>query len=301
MIILRNKFFSKKKDKENKDDNSGVKSAAIIGGAIAGNETAKILEKKAGKYLAESRNNSEEAEKIRKAILKEAKKNGVKVKAADGLGDSMYTGRAKWQRKLSEGIEKLYKRTGQINDLNDLGSTGKMIKNLGKDTVLLDTSVGALRDVDVLAHELGHAHHSSKRSKSIVGKAAHKLITPAKLVGSASRTAGFISGLRSAKKKAEGKEEGVVNKNIAWALPTVSGGTVLIDEGAASHKALKDLKRLGASKAVRGLAKKRLGAALGTYGAHVAGQVATSLGLREAGKLVGKAVYRKKNKKEKED
>lgn len=284
-MIIRRKLFSSKK-KDDKEVNT-TKAVAGLGGAIVGR---KILEKgknNLGEYLVNSRNNSKEAEKIRRELLKEAKRNGVKVEMAIGTGNSMYTGRSKFNRWIGDKVEDLVG-----TDLDNFGPMGKVVKNLGKDKVLLDS--GSFRDVDVLSHELGHAHHSSKRSKNIIGKVSHKLMTPGKMAAGSSGVVGFVSGMRSAKKRAEGEEEGKVNKNISWALPAVGGGTVLAAEASASHKGLKDLERLGASKAVKGSAKKRLAAALGTYAAHVGTQIAGALGAREAGKLLGKAVYKKK-------
>lgn len=284
-MIIRRKLFSSKK-KDDKEVNT-AKAAAGLGGAIVGRKILKKGRDNLGEYLDNSRNNSKEAEKVRRELLKEAKRNGVKVEMAIGTGNSMYTGRSKFNRWIGDKIEDLVG-----GDLDSLGPMGKVVKNLGKDKVLLDS--GSLRDVDVLSHELGHAHHSSKRSKNIIGKVSHKLMTPGKMAAGSSGVVGFVSGMRSAKKRAEGEEEGKVNKNISWALPAVGGGTVLAAEASASHKGLKDLERLGASKAVKGSAKKRLAAALGTYAAHVGTQIAGALGAREAGKLLGKAVYKKK-------
>ena len=246
-MIIRRKLFSSKK-KDDKEVNT-EKAVAGLGGAIVGR---KILEKgrnNLGKYLANSRNNSKEAEKVRRELLKEAKRNGVKVEMAIGTGNSMYTGRSKFNRWIGDKVEDLVG-----TDLDNFGPMGKVVKNLGKDKVLLDS--GSFRDVDVLSHELGHAHHSSKRSKNIIGKVSHKLMTPGKMAAGSSGVVGFVSGMRSAKKRAEGEEEGKVNKNISWALPAVGGGTVLAAEASASHKGLKDLERLGASKAVKGSAKR---------------------------------------------
>lgn len=255
----------------------------------------KLLDK-----LKNSRNNSEEAEKIREALLNEAKKNGVKVDAAEGLGNSVYLKKSKWNQKLGKGVKKLVERFG--GKLDDLGPMRKVVENLGKDVVLLDEASGSLRDADVLSHELGHAHHSSKRSKNIVGKASHKLMAVGKYADKASPLVGFASGLNAAKKKSEGEEEGKVSKNISWALPTVSNLNTLTAESAATKHGFDSLKRLGASKGMQKLAKKRLGMALlGTYGLAAASSIAKSLGAREAGKLVGKAVYKDKKKKKEED
>lgn len=293
-MIIRRKLFSSKK-KDDKEVNT-TKAAAGLGGAIVGRKILKKGKNNLGEYyLVNSRNNSKEAEKVRRELLKEAKRNGVKVEMAIGINNSMYTGRSKFGRWIGDKIEDLVIKSGE--DLDSLDPMrAAVIKNLGKDKVLLDS--GSLRDVDVLSHELGHAHHSSKRSKNIIGKVSHKLMIPGKMAAGSSGVVGFVSGMRSAKKRAEGEEEGKVNKNISWALPAVGGGTVLAAEASASHKGLKDLERLGASKAVKGSAKKRLAAALGTYAAHVGTQIAGALGAREAGKLLGKAVYKKKKKKE---
>lgn len=229
-------------------------------------------------------------------MLKEAKKNGIKVDAAEGLGNSVYLKKSKWNQKLGKGIKKMVEKSGK--KLDDLGPMGKVVENLGKDAVLLDEASGSLRDADVLSHELGHAHHSSKRSKNIFGKASHKLMAVGKIVDKASPIVGFASGLNAAKKESEGEEEGKVSKHISWALPTVSNLNTLTAEASATKHGMNSLKKLGASKGMQKLAKKRLGLALGTYGFGAATSLAKSLGAREAGKLVGKLAYGKKKKKE---
>lgn len=305
MIILRRKLFSSRKknneikDKSKKDYSTTKSVAGLVGAGVASLSSKKGINK-LGDKLKNSRNNSEEAEKIREALLNEAKKNGVKIDAAEGLGNSVYLKKSKWNQKLGKGIKRLVKRLGGGN-IDDLGPMGKVIENLGKDVVLLDEASGSLRDADVLAHELGHAHHSSKRSKNIIGKASHKLMAVGKYADKASPLVGFASGLNAAKKKSEGEEEGKVSKNISWALPTISNLNTLTAESAATKHGFDSLKRLGASKGMQKLAKKRLGMALGTYGLGAASSIAKSLGAREAGKLVGKAIYKNKKKKKEED
>lgn len=304
MIILNRKLFSSRKkndeikDKSKKDYSTAKSVAGLVGAGVASLSSKRGINKLLDK-LKNSRNNSEEAEKIREVLLNEAKKNGVKVDAAEGLGNSVYLKKSKWNQKLGKGVKKLVERFG--GKLDDLGPMGKVVENLGKDTVLLDEASGSLRDADVLAHELGHAHHSSKRSKNIIGKASHKLMAVGKYADKASPFVGFASGLNAAKKKSEGEEEGKVSKNISWALPAVSNLNTLTAESAATKHGFDSLKRLGASKGMQKLAKKRLGLALGTYGLGAASSIAKSLGAREAGKLVGKAVYKDKKKKKEED
>lgn len=298
MIILRKLFSSKSektnKDKDKEDRKNLYKSAAGLGGSVLALSNKENALGAVGDKILKTRNKSQNAKKVRKTLLKEAKKSGVKIESASGLGNSVYLKDSKLHRKLSDSFGKLLKKAGQ--NFNSLGPNGKVVENLGKNKVLLDNHAGSLRDVDVLAHELGHAHYSGKKAKGI-GKIAHKTMTTSKIVDKATPVVGFISGIKSAKKKAEGKEDSVVNKNISWALPAATQANILTAEAAATRKGLKNLKRLGANRSVQKIAKKKLGLALGTYGVGAAASLAGSLGAREAGKLVGRAVYGKKDSK----
>ena len=308
-MILLSRFFSSKSKKE-KEKNDNLKdtatSSAIIVGSVLAEKSKNPIKSRLLKSLRGSRNNSENAEKIREQLIKEANDKGIKIVESPGIGTSMYTGNSKRLRKTSEKIIKnLEKRGVDIDKMIE----GPMLKSMGKNVVLLDNKSGSLRDADVLAHELGHAHYHNKGSKNIIAKLAHKTMPAAKFIQGNNRKfynnpsvlTGFASGINSARNKAKDEEEGVVSKNIAWALPSIAGADILTAEGAASLHGLKDLKRLGADKVTLKSARKRLATALGTYGVNAASGVIKSLAAREAGKLVGKVAFRKKKKNETKD
>ena len=307
-MILLSRFFSSNKKEKEKNDNlkDTATSSAIIIGSVLAEKSKNPIKRKLLKSLRGSRNNSENAEKIREQLIKEANDKGIKVVESPGIGTSMYTGNSKRLRKTSEKIIKnLEKRGVDIDKMIE----GPMLKSMGKNVVLLDNKSGSLRDADVLAHELGHAHYHNKGSKNIIAKLAHKTMPAAKFIQGNNRKfynnpsvlTGFASGINSARNKAKDEEEGVVSKNIAWALPSIAGADILTAEGAASLHGLKELKRLGADKATLKSARKRLVTALGTYGVNAASGVIKSLAAREAGKLVGKVAFREKKKNETKD
>lgn len=268
-----------------------------MAGAYATDKLSKSrkINRRLDDILENTRNNSENAEKVRKLLVQEARGKGVDILHTD-IPNSMYTGRSKFNRKVGEKFTKLLdyveKKGGYVDP-----SLKDFYKQSGKDKVILGE--GSLRDVDVLSHELGHRYHNTKESKGI-GRLSHATLTASKLaMKGATPVVGFVSGMRSAKKAHEGEEEGIVNKHIAWALPAVTGANLLTAEAAASHKGLKDIARLGADKATKALAKKRMGAALGTYAANAAvPAIAMGVGSRQAGKLLGRVMYGKPKEKD---
>ena len=306
-MILLSRFFSSNKKEKEKNENlkDTATSSAIIAGSVISEKSKNPIKRKLLKSLRGSRNNSENAEKIREQF-KEANDKGIKIVESPGIGTSMYTGNSKRLRKTSEKIIKNLKKRGV-----DIDKTieGPMLKSMGKNVVLLDNKSGSLRDADVLAHELGHAHYHNKGSKNIIAKLAHKTMPAAKFIQGNNRKfynnpsvlTGFASGINSARNKANDEKEGIISKNISWALPSIAGADILTAEGAASLHGLKDLKRLGADKATIKSARKRLITALGTYGVNAASGVIKSLAARETGKLVGKVAFRKKKKNETKD
>lgn len=162
--------------------------------------------------------------------------------------------------------------------------------------------MGKHNDADVLAHEIGHSNYlRSGRSKSIIGKAAHKgyqassiaTVSPIGHLGIAAN--GFHSGMKSAKLKAEGKKESTWNKVRAAAVPAALAAPLLVAEGKASLNGLKNMKKLGASKELMKESRKRLGAAWGTYAGQAAVKsIALGEGSRLAGKGIGSMIYKKK-------
>lgn len=296
MRILRNKLFSKEEKESNKKKN--LKSAAIAVGTIGGGtKLSELINNKLSDNILNKENNSELAEKIKNRLIEEGKNRGVKFESTK-LPNSVYTGNSKAMRSMKNKYINALKKAGIENQMDK--DLLKLVDSVGENKVLLGNSSG-LSNVDVLSHELGHEHFTNAKTtlKNVIPKVTHKLMPVGKLASSFSPVVGFASGLRSEKRKSEGKEDSKLNKNIAWALPTVSNAPVLISEGAASLHGYNQLKRLGADKTIKKLAKKRLGSAFGTYLAAAGLNLASSVGSRELGKIVGRTVYKNKKKEEK--
>lgn len=181
------------------------------------------------------------------------------------------------------------------------GGTGGVLKHLGKDRVVLGD--GPLSEADVLSHELGHSKYTAKgRSKNIIAKGAHKLMVPAKIastnLGSGlSAIHGFHSGRKQVQKKNKGEKVSLWDKSKSIILPAAATAPLLVAEGSASLKGLRMMKKAGASKELMKQARKRLGAAWGTYAGQAYKPVVSGAVGNEAGKLYEKSV----NKKDKKD
>lgn len=161
-------------------------------------------------------------------------------------------------------------------------------KSIGKDRIILGK--GTLADTDVLSHELGHAQYErSGRSKSVIGKAAHKLMPISKIATSkvgkgAAFAHGFQAGMKKERNKREGKKTGAWDKVRSVAVPAALVAPMLVGEGKASLNGLKTMKKMGASKELMNQSKKRLGAAYGTY----AGDASKALFMGGSGELAGR-------------
>lgn len=85
-------------------------------------------------------------------------------------------------------------------------------------------------------------------------------------------------------------------------LPYITAANVptLIGEAGASLHGYNQLKRLGADKTIKKLAKKRLGAAFGTYALGAGTKLVSTLGARQLGKIIGKNIEDNNDSKKKE-
>jgi len=145
-----------------------------------------------------------------------------------------------------------------------------------KGTILTSATTSGKLPLDVLLHELGHSDVHAGPSRAL------RALGPLRMLGQVGGL-GF-AGLAPLAYFTE-MEDGQRDKLMDWA--SIAGGTggtpVLIDEALASIKALKHFDTLGrtgrlgpASRlaVARGLMRKRLLAAFGTYGLSTAGAVA---------------------------
>ena len=317
MIIVRTKYFADKKEEKKKDYTTAKSAAKIAGGAGlvgGGGILGEVLTSKGGDYLENTKLKAKDAESIGKKLIDQAKKgNGPKIIDDPSFQNSAYVG-TKSGKRIRNGIALLKKKARKSGNENyekianslegdlKMATGDQVFKHLGKDAVVL----GKFRDADVLSHELGHANYLRPgRSKSIIGKAAHKgyqasgivSLNPIGKLGIAAN--GFHSGMKSAKLKSEGKKESTWNKVKASAVPAALAAPLLVAEGKASLNGLKNMKKLGASKELMKESRKRLGAAWGTYAGQTAVKnIALGEGSRLAGKGIGGLIYKDKKKKD---
>ena len=312
MLIVRLKTFSNKK-KENKEK---VKGAAMIAGGIGGVAGGSMLgdkiTEKGADGLVYSELTAKDKDVVKDALLKKAKKQGIKVTESKELNNSVYTGSpaGKGVRKaLAWGAKKLKKIEGGDSAKKFIDSVAdgveaqlgdkKVFQSLGKDRVILGH--GNLADTDVLSHELGHAQYMKKgRSKSLIGKAAHKVMPVSALSVSEVGRAGALvhgvrTGIKNERKKQEGKKVGKWDKVKSVAVPAALAAPLLVAEGKASLNGLKAMKNAGASKELLKQSRKRLGSAWSTY----AGQSLKTVAAGGGGELIGRG-YAKLNKKKKD-
>lgn len=311
MIISRNKEFSKK-DKKSEE----IKGAAMLTGGVlapmAGHVIGDKVTRKSGKYLMNSDITAKDKDQVKRKLLQKAKKQGIKVIDVPEFGNSAYVGSkagSKIRNTVAAGLKVLRKYghgddarkiSKQLGDSAEwqLGSR-KLWDNIGKDRVIMGR--GKLSEVDVLSHELGHAQYMRPgRSKSIVGKAAHKLDAVSKVATGKggqvlSFAHGFRSGVKNERNKQKGKKSNTWDKVKSVAIPAALAAPMLIAEGKASLNGLKSMKKAGASKELMKQSAKRLGAAWGTY----AGQASKSVVSGGAGDIAGRG-YAKLTKKKDE-
>lgn len=307
MIIPRIKYFAKYEGKKDKKE----VNPAIIGlsSIVSGSNLGNLITEDLGSSLKRGVNkgiNIEDNNKIYNKLLKEAKKQGTRVYEEPTYSNSTYTGSKigktmrdalakaeKNLRKSSEGRKSL----DRINAATENLQTSRVLKHLGKDHIVMGGDYE--NSAAVLSHELGHSRYMrSGRSKSVVGKAAHKLIPLSSISSSKLGTLGHLvngvhSGLKEEKNKSEGKKTSKWTKAKASVVPAALAAPLLIAEGKASLNGLKTMKKLGASKELLKQSRKDLGKAWGTYGGQALKGVAIGEGSRWIGKGIGKIKYSK--------
>lgn len=284
--------------------------AGGVGGVISGSKLGDKIIEKAHNGLVNSRLTAKDKDTVKEALLKKAKKQGIKVFESEGMDNSAYTGdpMGKRLRKFAAWSVKKLRKHGKdniakqivIDGMSEGAGDKTVFQNLGKDRIILGH--GNLADTDALAHELGHAQYLKKgRSKSLIGKAAHKVMPVSSLsttkVGQAGALVhGVRAGIKNERKKQEGKKVGKWDKVKSVAVPTALAAPLLIAEGKASLNGLKAMKKAGASKELLSQSRKRLGSAWSTY----AGQASKSVAAGGGGELIGRG-YAKMTKNKKED
>ena len=300
MIILRQYTFSKKENKDSEKDEKSSKRKALgagLGIAVVTDVGRGLGQGILMKKADEIRLSEEENSKLKSALKKQAKDQGTKIVEFPDLDNSMATEGG----IIARSLHKLLNKYPKLKE--DVKKSDPTVEYIGTDTII--TGKGRNSDADVLAHELGHTQFTHrKRSKNFIAKAAHEISGLSKL-GTSNKAnvlyaaSGFKNGLKSAKAKAEGKKEKTWDKIKSVAVPALVSAPLLITEASATGKGLKMLKNAGASKESMKQAKKALGAALGVYALQAGGSIASGYAGRLIGKAVGKKKYKNKNKEEK--
>lgn len=258
-----------------------------LGGVIGGD----YITNKSNKRLLDSKITAKDEEKIRKALMDEAKKTGVKVKLSPEIDNSFYIRDNSKAKKIKETLDKLSpaEREKYLNQFDK--TTREILKEAGRgETILLGGKT--FEKADVLSHELGHSKYLGKgRSKNILAKAASKstfisdlALTNPGLMGSAAW--GVRSGYKNERKKQKGEKLSTWDKVKSSAVPAALVAPMLISEGAASIKGYKMMKKAGASEELLKQSRKRLGSMFGTY----AGQASKPIILSEGGRFTGKSL-----------
>lgn len=149
---------------------------------------------------------------------------------------------------------------------------------------------------EVFAHELGHHQFFDTKVGRALGGKAYMAGTSGKLTG-LGLGASFASGVNAARNEKNGTKENVLSKNAAWLVPVVKDAPMLINEGAASTNAIRNLKKMG----VKGKDLRKSAGALtlagSTYLAKTGGEIGLNYISRGLGKKVGKNYYKGENKK----
>lgn len=315
MIILRDKYYSDKINSENVDlKKERIKGAAsLVGGAGSiALASSKIGNKFHGKAVGDifwTRNDSPAAEEVKRKLIENARKKGITF-VENEAGNSAYLGMpaGKLYRKVlgkyvtsaktGEKRKARYEKADRIvrkltRDVAGLSSIGKNRVSLG--------DFGTLSDVDVLAHELGHAEHVIKKgSGGKVGKVAHRMAgNYAAAPKYASMGLGAVSGYINEKNRQKGKNKKInkFNRYSDYVVPAAMTAGLLVSEAAASKKGLKLMKEAGANKEVMDLGKKRLRSAWNTYVTPATKGAAYYVG----GSLVGSGAARLTQRKHTKD
>lgn len=338
MIILRQYLFSssesenkkgkedeKKKSKKEKLKGVGLVAAGTlgaVGGIMASEELNENFIKKA---IEHSSKNDAQDKKLVDKLIKRAKEQGTKITKDKNFENSAYLG-TNGGRLLDKLDKKFKKYTGKDDYLKEelgksIGLGKEARKEIGKDTIVMGLGDG---NPAVLAHEMGHAAMlRKKRSKDIIGKAAHSKVgdimsIPTNIISNPSEKvrhvgeagflgAGIIHGVKSAKREEEGdikKAKKERRKGLIRSAVLVS--PTLIREASASRKGMKYLRESGASKDTLRQSRKVLGNAFGTYASAALKPIALEAGGTAIGygahKLISKSKKKKENdNKDKED
>ena len=286
MIILRQKYYSSKKENDEEIKNKKSKrigriaTAGAVGVGLGGELLGAHEVLKSG-FMDNCIGGEDVADKIRGKL--KIKKRVYTPEDAD----------------LFEKLHEKAKAKG-VKLKGDLGF-GPAYDNEKDRIVGLNSKKGA----DLFSHELGHRHYIKEKDAEFIGKAAHKiymnsgdsLVSGYIIPNVSGVTSGVISGIRKAKKEDKGEKESVVNKHVSWVAPLITSAPMLISEAAASRKGIKYLKEQGASKEYLKEAKKHLGKAFGTYASKAL--VGSGVGL--ATKQLAYRTTKRRLQKEKEE
>lgn len=332
MIILRYHLFSspKSKDIEYKEDEEKrrkkekLKGAGLIAagsiGAIGGIKASeKLNDNFIDKAIEHFSKNNTQDKKLVDKLIKRAKEQGTKITRDKNFKNSAYLG-TNGGRLLNKLDKKFKKYTGKDNYFKEgigkeLGLGKESSKEIGKDIIVMGLGDG---NPAILAHEMGHAAMlRKKRSKDIIGKAAHSKVgdimsIPTYIVFNPNKKyrrvgeagflgAGIVHGIKSAKREEEGdirKSKKERRKGLIRSAVLVS--PMLIREASASRKGMKYLRESGASKDTLKQSRKILGNAFGTYASMALKPIALEAGGTTIGYGAHKLISKSKNKK-KED
>lgn len=264
MIILRQKYYSKKdKDKSEKDKAKKVGTGLVVGG-IGMNTLHSIMSKKHSSDLENKEKYADESKRLSEKLKQDAKDRGVKIHET-----------------------KVDNRGPFYNMIDDT-----VYLNGSKDSASLSHELGHRHYTKEKSGKVGNIAH--KGYKYTGGALAHMAISPV-----AAHFAGKASGKSKARKEEAGEKENKVGKAAPIAAPLLVSTPGLVSEAAASRKGLKMLKESGASKEMMKKSNKALGHAFGTYAALNAANV--GVGLLSKSKAYKKEKARIEKEKKKSD
>lgn len=320
MIILRN--FSESENKKDKEDEekrrkkeklkgAGLIAAGSIGTAGGIKASEKLNDIFLDKAIEHSSKNDTQDKKLVDKLIKRSKKQGTKIIKDKNFENSIYLGTN--GGRLVDKLDKKFKYNSLKEELGKFVGLGKKSsKEIGKDTIVMGLGDG---NPAILAHEMGHAAMlRKKRSKDIIGKAAHSKISdiisiPSNIVFNPNKKyrrvgeagflgAGIIHGIKSAKREEEGdKKKARKERRKGIIRSSILVSPMLIREAAASRKGMKYLKESGASKDTLRQSRKILGNAFGTYASIALKPIALEAGGTAVGYGAHKLISKFKNKK----
>lgn len=290
MIVFRNKYFddssqeNKEEEEKKKRRKEKLKGAGKLGGSalLAGmaiNGT-NGLAKEEFSYLATTRNNSKNAEEVKKKLLQHAKDKKIRIKEIDHINTALFLPEKPRLRNSIARTAKSLPKEQRRTYLEPFSNS-----DIGKEQILLGKD-GPFSDADVLSHEFGHAEYLSKHgSGGKIGRAINNVAANLegyvrnkrinnKIVRSGFFLNGLHSGYKSEKKKEEGKKPGAFTKYKSIIAPIAMNLPILAAEGLASRKGYKLMKEAGADKETLRMARNRLRAAMGSYVAPAIGDIA---------------------------